>query len=80
MIEKKRKENQGEQQDRLDAIEIKIENARRRLLEKKKIRSENARNTIKRRTAPTQNLPHHKSIQNKNNYMNEMYDEYNIDI
>jgi hypothetical protein len=31
MIEKKRKENQGEQQDRLDAIEIKIENARRRL-------------------------------------------------
>lgn len=53
MIEQKRKEVQYEQQDRLDAIEIKIENARRRLEEKKKVRSENARNIIKRRTAPT---------------------------
>ena len=36
----------------MDAIETKIENARRRLEEKKKIKSQHAKDTVKRRTAP----------------------------
>lgn len=52
MLEKRRKDQQEKEKERLDAIEAKIENARRRLEEKKKIRSEHAKNTVKRRTAP----------------------------
>jgi len=49
--EMRRKQQQDREKERLDAIENKIENARRRLEEKKKIKSENAKNTVKRRTA-----------------------------
>lgn len=61
----RRKLQQDREKERLDAIENKIENARRRLEEKKKIKSENAKNTVKRRTA---NSGYQKAHQ-KNNYM-----------
>ena len=52
MVELRRKHQQDKEKEKLDAIENKIENARKRLEEKKKIKSENAKNTVKRRTAP----------------------------
>jgi len=59
----------------LDAIETKIENARRRLEEKKKIKSQHAKDTVKRRTAPA-GQTHHQSMQSKNNYLIDSDDEY----
>jgi len=55
----------------LDAIEAKIENARKRLEEKKKIKSQNAKNTVKRRTAPASNSQQ----QNKYSYLNDSGNE-----
>jgi hypothetical protein len=45
-LEKRRKEKQEQEQSKLDRIEAKIENARKRLEEKKKLKSQNAKNTI----------------------------------
>ena len=53
MLDRRRKEVQDKEQSKLDAIEAKIENARKRLEEKKKIKSDHAKNTLKRRTAPS---------------------------
>lgn len=68
IVELRRKQQQDKEKERLDAIENKIENARRRLEEKKKIKSEHARNTVKRRTAPAGGQ-YNKSTHQKNNYM-----------
>ena len=68
MVELRRKHQQDKEKEKLDAIENKIENARKRLEEKKKIKSENAKNTVKRRTAPAGGQQHHQ-IHQKNNYM-----------
>lgn len=65
MVEARRKQQQDREKEKLDAIENKIENARRRLEEKKKIKSENAKNIVKRRTATSGVQKAHQ----KNNYM-----------
>ena len=59
MLDKRRKEQQDKEKEKLDAIETKIENARRRLEEKKKIKSQHAKETVKRRTAPAGHQQHH---------------------
>ena len=76
MLDKRRKDQQEKEKEKLDAIETKIENARRRLEEKKKIRSEHAKNTVKRRTAPAGHQQHHQSMQTKNNYLIDSDEEY----
>lgn len=48
MLDQRRKIQQEKERQKLDAIEAKIENARKRLEEKKKIKSTNAKNTVKR--------------------------------
>lgn len=55
----------------MDAIEAKIENARKRLEEKKKIKSQAAKATVKRRTAPASNSQQ----QNKYSYLNDSGNE-----
>ena len=48
MLDQRRKIQQDKEKQKLDAIEAKIENARKRLEEKKKVKSQNAKNTVKR--------------------------------
>lgn len=50
LLDKKRKEKQDHDQNKIDRIEAKIENARKRLEEKKKIKSNNAKNVVKSRS------------------------------
>ena len=52
MLEKKRKADQEKEKQRLDAIEMKIENARKRLEQQKKVKSQNAKNTLKKKGTP----------------------------
>lgn len=75
MLDHKRKAQQEKEQMKLDAIEAKIENARKRLEEKKKVKSQNAKNTVKRRTAPASNSQQ----QNKYSYLNDSGNELEDD-
>ena len=80
MVEYRRKLQQDKEKEKLSAIENKIENARKRTEEKKKIKSENAKNTVKRRTAPAGNH-YNKSMHQKNNYMDSEDEEgYDQDL
>lgn len=62
-LERRRKEQQEKEKSKLDAIEAKIENARKRLEEKKKLKSQNAKNALKAKKGPGHNYRHNESNQ-----------------
>ena len=52
LAEKRRKDQQEKEKAKLDEIEAKIENARKRFEEKKKVKSQNAKNVMRKKTTP----------------------------
>ena len=52
LADKRRKDQQEKEKAKLDEIEAKIENARKRFEEKKKVKSQNAKNVMRKKTTP----------------------------